>query len=69
MNFFKKIFNAELKEYILDFKEDVHYSFMIWWKYLKDTWPLYTILIVIFIGAVYFAEPAPPKRNKLCLGR
>jgi TRAP-type uncharacterized transport system substrate-binding protein len=68
MNFLKKVFNAELKEHILDFKEDAHYSFMTWWNYFKDTWPLYTILIFIFLGAIYFAEPAPPKEINFASG-
>ncbi len=68
MNFLNKIFSAELKEHVVAFKEDLHYTFMVWWKYFKDTWPLYTILIVIFMGAIYFAEPAPPKEINFASG-
>ena len=68
MNFLKKIFGAELKEHVIAFKDDFHYSFMVWWKYFKETWPLYTILIVILMGAIYFAEPAPPKEINFASG-
>jgi TRAP-type uncharacterized transport system substrate-binding protein len=68
MKFIKKIFNEDLKEHILAFKEDFQWSFMIWWKYIKDTWPLFAILMIIFTGAIYFAEPSPPKEINFASG-
>lgn len=68
MNFFKKIFNEDLKEHILAFREDFHNSLMIWWKYFRDTWPPFAVFFILFAGAIYFAEPSPPKEINFASG-
>lgn len=56
------------KEHIFAVRDDIVASFNIWRNYIKDTWPLLALLVALAIGAIWIAEPAPPKRIVMASG-
>ncbi len=56
------------KEHIVSIRDDFLASFNIWRNYVKDTWPLLAILLALTIGAIWIAEPAPPKKIVMASG-
>jgi TRAP-type uncharacterized transport system substrate-binding protein len=68
MKHIKKLFNPGFKEQILAIKDDFYYSILVWWKYFKETWPLFAILIILSMGAIYLADPSPPKEINFASG-
>lgn len=62
------LFSENFKEHIVAFKDDIVASFNLWRNYIKDTWPLLALLAALAIGAIWIAEPAPPKRIVMASG-
>jgi TRAP-type uncharacterized transport system substrate-binding protein len=68
MKYIKNLFSLGLKEQIFAIKDDFYYSILVWWKYFKETWPLFSILIILSMGAIYLADPAPPSEINFASG-
>jgi TRAP-type uncharacterized transport system substrate-binding protein len=66
--FFKALFHDDFKEHVLAFKEDFVASVLLWGRYVRDTWPLLVILVLLLAGAIWVADPAPPKRIVMASG-
>ncbi len=66
--FFRALFHDDLKEHVLAFKEDFVTSILIWGRYVRDTWPLLVLLVLLVLGAVWVADPSPPKKIVMASG-
>ena len=66
--FFRAVFHEDFKEHVLAFKDDLVVSVMIWFRYLRDTWPLLALLVLLGGGAIWVADPPPPTRIVMASG-
>lgn len=66
--FFRALFHEDFKEHVLAFKEDFVASVLLWGRYVRDTWPLLALLVVLGTGAIWVADPSPPKRIVMASG-
>ena len=56
------------KEHMIAMRDDAVWSFNIWRNYIKDTWPLLALLLILISAALWIAEPAPPKQITMASG-
>jgi TRAP-type uncharacterized transport system substrate-binding protein len=66
--FFRALFHDDFKEHVLAFKEDFVTSILIWGRYVRDTWPLLALLVLLVLGAIWVADPSPPKKIVMASG-
>ncbi len=66
--FFRALFHDDFKEHVLAVKEDFVVSVLLWGRYVRDTWPLLVLLVLLVLGAIWVADPKPPKRIVMASG-
>ena len=64
----RQFVSDNFKDHVLGFFQDIHYSAMSWYKYVKETWPIFASLLAITAVAIYFAEPPPPTKITFAAG-
>ncbi|UOD51285.1 TAXI family TRAP transporter solute-binding subunit [Orrella daihaiensis] len=64
----KRLVSDNFKDHILGFFQDIQWSILAWYRYVKETWPIFVTLLSITAVAIYFAEPPPPSKVTFAAG-
>ena len=64
----RRLVSDNFKDHVLGVIQDIQWSVMIWYRYVKETWPIFATLVAITAVAIYFAEPPPPSKITFASG-
>lgn len=64
----RRIIPENFSDHVLGVFQDISASVQMWYRYAKETWPVFAVLLVITGIVLYFAEPPPPSRITFAAG-
>lgn len=64
----RRLVSDNFKDHVLGFFQDIQWSILAWYRYVKETWPIFVTLLVVTAVAIYFAEPPPPSKVTFAAG-
>ena len=64
----RRLVSDNFKDHMLGLFQDLQWSILAWYRYVKETWPIFATLLAITAVAIYFAEPPPPSKITFAAG-
>ena len=64
----RRLVSDNFKDHILGIFQDIQWSVLLWYRYVKETWPIFATLLTITAVAIYLAEPPPPSKITFAAG-
>jgi TRAP-type uncharacterized transport system substrate-binding protein len=64
----RRLVPDNFKDHVFGFFQDIYWSAQAWYRYVKETWPIFVTLLTISALAIYFAEPPPPSKITFAAG-
>lgn len=64
----RRLVSDNFKDHVFGFFQDIYWSVLAWYRFVKETWPIFVTLLAITALAMYFAEPPPPSKFTFVAG-
>lgn len=64
----RRLVSDNFKDHVFGFFQDIYWSVQAWYRFVKETWPIFVTLLAITALAIYFAEPPPPSKFTFAAG-
>lgn len=64
----RRLVSDNFKDHLLGIVQDLQWSALAWFRYVKETWPIFVTLLLISAVAIFFAEPKPPSKITFAAG-
>lgn len=64
----RRLVSDNFTDHVAGLFQDIISSVLTWYRYVRETWPLFAGLLLIGLVGLYFAEPPPPSKITFAAG-